>query len=306
MAIYMDLQNENSHQPGNEPNSLPVTSPPALSPVANEDSGSASAVTQAAQLAGLHPSVKQQENRGPENYPRKRWRDYLFEFFMLFLAITLGFFVENKREDISDNRKEKNYIRSLVEDLRSDTLKVDSMMKYNAMVYYGLDSLINSIYQYSPYDPASVARIYRLYTAYARNYYNVNFTDRTMSQLKFAGNMRLIRSQSTSDSIINYEEMVKLSTSQGNQNKDKCDKALEYSTTIFDYRYLRADPANPYNAMQPAAYFKLLTEDPVVFSHYANLLELWRGVIWVYMSDLYWTKIRALNLIGFLKKEYDL
>lgn len=39
---------------------------------------------------------------------------------MIFLAVTLGFFAESYRENLNDNAKEREYIRSLVADLKSD------------------------------------------------------------------------------------------------------------------------------------------------------------------------------------------
>jgi len=36
---------------------------------------------------------------------RKKWTHYFWEFFMLFLAVTLGFLVENQREHYSDDPK---------------------------------------------------------------------------------------------------------------------------------------------------------------------------------------------------------
>src|SRR5580765_7673244 len=52
---------------------------------------------------------------------KKKWTHYLWEFLMLFLAVTLGFFVENQREHYVDRKKEKEYIRSMIEDLKTDT-----------------------------------------------------------------------------------------------------------------------------------------------------------------------------------------
>ena len=40
---------------------------------------------------------------------KKKWREYLLEFFMIFLAVTAGFFAENIREHLDDNKKEKEY-----------------------------------------------------------------------------------------------------------------------------------------------------------------------------------------------------
>jgi hypothetical protein len=51
---------------------------------------------------------------------KKNFKEYFLEFLMIFLAVTLGFFAENIREHLSDNAKEKEYIESLVEDLKID------------------------------------------------------------------------------------------------------------------------------------------------------------------------------------------
>src|SRR5438309_5974112 len=52
---------------------------------------------------------------------KKKWTEYLLEFFMLFLAVFLGFIAENIREQVVDHEKEKQYMESLVTDLSSDT-----------------------------------------------------------------------------------------------------------------------------------------------------------------------------------------
>src|SRR5688500_20355105 len=51
---------------------------------------------------------------------RKKWTHYFWEFFMLFLAVTLGFFVENQREHYIEGQREKKYIQSFYEDLTAD------------------------------------------------------------------------------------------------------------------------------------------------------------------------------------------
>jgi len=44
---------------------------------------------------------------------RKKWTHYFWEFFMLFLAVTLGFLVENQREHYIEHKREKEYARLL-------------------------------------------------------------------------------------------------------------------------------------------------------------------------------------------------
>ena len=50
---------------------------------------------------------------------------------MLFLAVTLGFFVENQREHYVENKREKQYIQSFYEDLMADESDLQSNKELN-------------------------------------------------------------------------------------------------------------------------------------------------------------------------------
>ena len=52
------------------------------------------------------------------NVEKKRFREYILEFLMIFLAVTMGFFAESLRENISNKDKEKEYINSFVQNLQ--------------------------------------------------------------------------------------------------------------------------------------------------------------------------------------------
>jgi hypothetical protein len=55
---------------------------------------------------------------------KKRFSEYLLEFLMIFLAVTMGFFAENIRERFTERHMEQEYISSLVAELSSDTVKL--------------------------------------------------------------------------------------------------------------------------------------------------------------------------------------
>ncbi len=59
---------------------------------------------------------------------KKKWGEYLLEFFMLFLAVFLGFLAENLREHQIEKEREKQFIESFVEDLKSDTATIYNML----------------------------------------------------------------------------------------------------------------------------------------------------------------------------------
>jgi hypothetical protein len=59
---------------------------------------------------------------------RKKWHHYLWEFLMLFLAVTLGFFVENQREHLVEHQREKQFVQSLFNDIKADTTNLDRII----------------------------------------------------------------------------------------------------------------------------------------------------------------------------------
>ncbi|MEP6700571.1 MAG: hypothetical protein ABJA85_04625 [Bacteroidota bacterium] len=51
---------------------------------------------------------------------RKKWTHYFWEFLMLFLAVFCGFLAEYQLEHVIAHQREKQYIQSLIADLKSD------------------------------------------------------------------------------------------------------------------------------------------------------------------------------------------
>ena len=53
---------------------------------------------------------------------------FLREFLMLFLAISLGFFVENYREQIIEDKRELDFVNSFKNDLKNDISELDDLI----------------------------------------------------------------------------------------------------------------------------------------------------------------------------------
>ena len=59
---------------------------------------------------------------------KKKWSEYFLEFFMLFFAVTLGFFAENVREhQVVVERKNQN-LEAMVQDLKRDSVQIEQRM----------------------------------------------------------------------------------------------------------------------------------------------------------------------------------
>ena len=65
------------------------------------------------------------------HHRKKKFKEYLLEFVMIFLAVTMGFIAENVREGISDREKERHYVESLVNNLKDDTASFASAIAEN-------------------------------------------------------------------------------------------------------------------------------------------------------------------------------
>src|SRR5687768_3033164 len=86
---------------------------------------------------------------------RKKWTHYFWEFLMLFLAVTLGFFVENQREHYIEHQREIKFIRSLASDLKADIARLNDIIHQRERRAEMLDSFALLL---NKQDAASFAR----------------------------------------------------------------------------------------------------------------------------------------------------
>src|SRR5689334_12532902 len=62
---------------------------------------------------------------------KKKFGEYLLEFFMLFLAVFLGFIAENVRENIVEKERTERYMHAMVENLKYDTTRYGRTLRAN-------------------------------------------------------------------------------------------------------------------------------------------------------------------------------
>ncbi len=136
---------------------------------------------------------------------KKGLKEYVLEGLMIFLAVTMGFFAETIRENISDNAKGREYIRSFVQDLRTDTGNFSILIAFDEKKTTAFNTLVPC------YDSIGKGRSTGCLIPilkYADYNKNVSFTDGTMQQLKNAGGFRLLN-KGDKDSIVNYDNAIR-------------------------------------------------------------------------------------------------
>ncbi len=139
--------------------------------------------------------------------PRKKWTHYFWEFLMLFLAVFAGFLAENQREHYVENYREKQFMITMVEDLKSDTAQLVRLIGLRKQRIRELDTLFELVANNSYLKEGR-----KVYSLYEDPYWDIlRFfpSDRTMQQLKNSGNLRLIRKRNVSDALIRYDVWIR-------------------------------------------------------------------------------------------------
>ena len=219
---------------------------------------------------------------------------------MLFLAVFCGFLAENQREHYVEHQREKQYIYSLINDLSTDTAKIQTMIALGKEAMTGLDSLVHSLDTLSITDNNQLTRVYSLFYTWGSTPFTVTFTDRTISQLKSAGGMRLIRNQKVSDKITTYYEMAALCKEQVSVYYMVLNSMIELSYKFFDKLYAEKGHEKMALARQ------LFLNNPQPVREFINRAQDVKEVIGNYHELLATMKIFSEHIINTIKQEYHL
>ncbi len=237
--------------------------------------------------------------------PRKKWTHYFWEFLMLFLAVFCGFLAENFREHQIENRREHQFINSMIDDVKLDTIALKGILIRRLRrkeMFDSLSLLLNS-YQREKY----VSRLY-FFGRQLQRLSPVIFTynDRTIQQLKNGGNMRLIRKPKVADAVVLYDAAVReMYTTQEREN-DYMLQSLPHVYRIFDGQVmdLMIDSAGAIH--EPPQNVKLLPGAQTSLNDFNGTLHSLKGSNYVLMNKVRTMIAEGEKLLSTLKKEYHL
>ncbi len=139
--------------------------------------------------------------------PRKKWTHYFWEFLMLFLAVFCGFLAEYQLEHKIEKDREKQFMQTMAEDLKSDSAQLNRLIKSRKSRIKELDTLFHIIANDEYLKDGR--KVYQLYEFPYWDILRFFPSDRTMQQLKNGGNLRLIRKKNVSNALIKYDVLVR-------------------------------------------------------------------------------------------------
>ncbi len=241
-------------------------------------------------------------------HKKKNFREYFLEFLMIFLAVTLGFIAENLRENISDRHKEKEYIESMVQDLKGDTAKASHSIHGTTRQIHGLDTLEMLLTPDVNANDSAVFICYRQGESLFDEH-TINFSTRTITQLFSTGNMRLIKDHAVSDSISAYYTAIRDVDAQKAYYIQYFQKCLAIFPQIYEFdSYQTRINAEDKLISPPLAYGKYRITDTNAgdLKNVKSTLDITKAVIDSYRYDIRQLKVQAASLLKFLKEKYDL
>ncbi|TAL42909.1 MAG: hypothetical protein EPN92_10955 [Chitinophagaceae bacterium] len=235
--------------------------------------------------------------------PRKKWTHYFWEFFMLFLAVTSGFFVENQREHMVEHRREKEFMVSLVKDLESDTAQFSRIRLYRLDRLRNIDSIIIFFLDHPDVSvPASG------YILAAKLFGHVSFFQNsgTLDQLKTSEGLRLIRQRNVVDSIQSYDQQIKRMALRDIYETNFMVDQTKVLQKLFDGReLLRLHADTTYDRKPPTPFTPVKIEEQYV-NEYLNGLKTFQFLVKLDMDLQATIKTKAVRLINLINKEYHL
>lgn len=238
--------------------------------------------------------------------PRKKWTHYLWEFLMLFFAVFCGFLAENQREHFVEQKREREYIRSMIDDLRTDTVFFANEIPRRKQVRQMTDSLISLLYQKNR-NEWEQQRMYFLARYCIANIELPQIHDRTYDQMKSSGNLRLIQKKNVADSISNYYFNAKEIQVNINQTQMRILNAIDIEAKVFDGMIFQQilDKHN-FTFKQTTGNAPLLTGDNTIINELIVKLHYLISISG--FTELYFKGMntQAIHLISFLQKEYHL
>jgi hypothetical protein len=236
---------------------------------------------------------------------KKRWLEYLFQFFMLFLAVFCGFLAEYQLEHKIEKDREKTFIKSFYEDLADDERRLKQLVTSAGIQFRAADTLQMQLPHADMKTNATsiYVNFRRLFRQLGINLY---LNDRTIVQLRNSGGMRLIQNKQVSDSIVAYYNAAQriqfLYDIMLGYRKSLKEAALPLLDAAYYYRVIDSTDRIIY----PADTFFLRTADRNAINNCLLYISDIEGLYSALRRSIEGMITKAANIKKFIAEQYDI
>jgi len=242
---------------------------------------------------------------------KKKWGEYLLEFFMLFLAVFLGFVAENIREHAVEHNRSKEYAKSLVQNLQSDTMAIH-VQRNQARLYIAIvDSLLSLGTKRLEGRNAAEFYFYSRFTYWTAP---TVWNRATFEQIKNSGNLRYFTNDDLLKKLMNYNVSVDDIQMEAENNTIRGNMLLNQINEIMDpaiHHELSKYMLQTLDTMSGEVREKFFSAQVESLENKREQIKKMLNMIVVQQRNFSFTNVHLLStkemateLIGELKKEY--
>jgi hypothetical protein len=237
--------------------------------------------------------------------PRKKWTHYFWEFLMLFLAVFCGFLAEYTLEHKIEKTREKQFIQSLMNDLKADTANITGLNTFRLSIQDRSDSLFDLLTSKSYAKKGFETYHHGSYLSRRAFFYSA---DGTMQQLKNSGGLRLIRNVQIADSIKAYDVLYRNILQLQVLEEDQVIKYKSLAGRVFDAAILVRFYWDRNLSKDSTTFFeyKLGQSNPELINELCNSLTYRSGNSGRIHLELERLKEKAVHLIELIKNKYHI
>ena len=224
-----------------------------------------------------------------------------WEFLMLFIAITLGFFVENYREVLVDRQKEKEIIASFINDLETDIKELDIVIQRRETREVRIDSIIYILNNGLQDDYGKDLYYYARYLPRPAVFWANNTTN---EELKYSGNFILIKNQKIIDALLEYNDNFIFIDFIKEREEYLVRRLFDQINVMFDPMVF--DEMNVYDIefIYPSGNPKINTKNKDVINLFLSNLHYVKTVNVGQLGHLKKHQKKAKEILNFMKEEY--
>jgi len=246
------------------------------------------------------PTENMEVHHHPHVHHSKKWKDYLFEFLMLFLAVSAGFFVENQREHYIEHKRAKQFSRQLLADLRLDSALFENKNRDIQLKQKGYDKLQDLLTKKNDATDREV-----LETLLAITFvFDFPATSTTYNQMKTSGSLRYIDNADLTAHLQQYYDVLLPRIVR------IADASLAYfseNINPFYMKHIRIQDYDPFNDT-------LINKNPLIMGRssqtdqeLANIMGGFRSLLKIQEISMNTPALMKIKeSIALVKKEYHL
>jgi hypothetical protein len=211
---------------------------------------------------------------------RNNWKHYLWEFFMLFLAVFCGFLAEIQVEHYVEHKRAKVYAVAMIKNLETDIEELKQVVDHGQIASDYLDTFLLLVYD-NPIEKIPTGKLYwyGLWGGYLRGFES---NDAAYQQMKNSGSLRYFKNPDLEEAISAYDQLIRSMRVLNEIDRPVYLETRKARSKLFNFRYNydanRVVQSAVYRDYQPAvidSFIKinppLLSKDEILFNEYIEL-----------------------------------